>query len=93
MFVVQPYCNSENLRLTYSEVFFPIADANQDIESVTKIVVKPPKQRRQVGHPKKKKRIRSKGEGKRLKCIGAIDTVIIGGHAKSLIILLLCLSR
>lgn len=68
MFVVQPYCNSENLRLTYSEVFFPIADANQDIEFVTKIVVKPPKQRRQVGHPKKKKRIRSKGEGKRLKC-------------------------
>lgn len=53
------YFNSENFRLTYSEVSFPITDANQSVESVTKIVVKSSKQRRQVNRPRER-RIRVK---------------------------------
>lgn len=57
------------------------------IESVMKIIVKPPKQKRQAGRPREK-HIRSKGEGNNWNAVG---TVIIGGHAKSLVNTVDCL--
>lgn len=57
----------QNFKSTYREFYIPKADLSQQMDYVVDIVVMLSRQQRQVGHPREC-RIRSRGEGKRMKC-------------------------